>query len=99
MRRGPRGEEEHDARRYGNYTASDEFRPMGLHHPMDGPVGDLISPRTCRLAIFTGTLGLLVTATGHQPFITHLFEGGAEYLDSDVVFGDQGRARGCAGPS
>jgi hydroxyquinol 1,2-dioxygenase len=29
----------------------------------------------------------LVTAPGFEPLITHLFEKGAPYLDSDVVFG------------
>jgi len=30
---------------------------------------------------------VVVAAPGYEPLITHLFEDGAEYLDSDVVFG------------
>ncbi|PRC48255.1 catechol 1,2-dioxygenase, partial [Mycobacterium sp. ITM-2017-0098] len=29
----------------------------------------------------------LIRATGCEPLVTHLFEEGAPYLDSDVVFG------------
>jgi hydroxyquinol 1,2-dioxygenase len=59
---------------------------MGYTIPMDGPVGDLIS-RTDISHFRPAHVHFLVTATGHQPLITHLFEEGAEYLDSDVVFG------------
>ena len=60
--------------------------PLGYSIPMDGPVGDLIrltdiSP--CRPA----HVHFLITAPDYEPLITHLFEKGAPYLDSDVVFG------------
>ena len=29
----------------------------------------------------------LINVPGYEPLITHLFQEGAEYLDSDVVFG------------
>jgi hydroxyquinol 1,2-dioxygenase len=29
----------------------------------------------------------LINVPGYEPLITHLFEEGADYLDSDVVFG------------
>jgi hydroxyquinol 1,2-dioxygenase len=60
--------------------------PMGYTIPMDGPVGDLIS-RTDISHFRPAHVHFLVTAPGHQPLITHLFEEGAEYLDTDVVFG------------
>ena len=60
--------------------------PKGYTIPMDGPVGDLIS-RTDISHFRPAHVHFLVTAPGHQPLITHLFEEGAEYLDTDVVFG------------
>jgi hydroxyquinol 1,2-dioxygenase len=60
--------------------------PKGYTIPMDGPVGDLIS-RTDISHFRPAHVHFLVTAPGHQALITHLFEEGAEYLDSDVVFG------------
>jgi hydroxyquinol 1,2-dioxygenase len=60
--------------------------PMGYSIPMDGPVGDLIS-QTDISHFRPAHVHFLVTASGHQPLITHLFEEGAEYLDTDVVFG------------
>ena len=60
--------------------------PMGYTIPMDGPVGDLIG-RTDISHFRPAHVHFLVTATDHQPLITHLFEEGAQYLDTDVVFG------------
>jgi hydroxyquinol 1,2-dioxygenase len=60
--------------------------PKGYTIPMDGPVGDLIS-QTDISHFRPAHVHFLVTATGHEPLITHLFEKGAEYLDTDVVFG------------
>jgi len=60
--------------------------PMGYTIPMDGPVGELIS-RTDISHFRPAHVHFLVTAPGHQPLITHLFEEGADYLDTDVVFG------------
>jgi hydroxyquinol 1,2-dioxygenase len=60
--------------------------PKGYTIPMDGPVGDLIS-RTDISHFRPAHVHFLVTADGHEPLITHLFEEGADYLDSDVVFG------------
>jgi hydroxyquinol 1,2-dioxygenase len=53
---------------------------------MDGPVGDLIS-RTEISHYRPAHVHFLVTADKHEPLITHLFEQGADYLDTDVVFG------------
>jgi hydroxyquinol 1,2-dioxygenase len=60
--------------------------PKGYAIPMDGPVGDLIG-RTAISHFRPAHVHFLLTADGYQPLITHLFQEGAEYLDSDVVFG------------
>ncbi len=82
-----------EARLRAKYTTRDDgsycvrtVAPMGYTIPMDGPVGDLIS-RTDISHFRPAHVHFLVTAPGHQPLITHLFEEGAEYLDTDVVFG------------
>jgi hydroxyquinol 1,2-dioxygenase len=53
---------------------------------MDGPVGDLIS-RTAISHFRPAHVHFLINVPGFEPLITHLFQEGAEYLDSDVVFG------------
>jgi hydroxyquinol 1,2-dioxygenase len=53
---------------------------------MDGPVGELIG-RTDISHYRPAHVHFLVTADNCEPLITHLFQDGAEYLDSDVVFG------------
>lgn len=60
--------------------------PKGYSIPMDGPVGDLIG-RTEISHFRPAHVHFLLTADGYEPLITHLFEEGADYLDSDVVFG------------
>ncbi|MFD5826352.1 dioxygenase [Lentzea sp. NPDC060358] len=60
--------------------------PKGYSIPMDGPVGALIE-QTAISHFRPAHVHFLVTAQDHEPLITHLFEEGAEYLDSDVVFG------------
>jgi hydroxyquinol 1,2-dioxygenase len=60
--------------------------PRGYSIPMDGPVGDLIA-QTDISHFRPAHVHFLVEAAGHEPLITHLFRAGAEYLDSDVVFG------------
>ncbi|MDZ4267883.1 MAG: dioxygenase [Mycobacterium sp.] len=60
--------------------------PLGYSIPMDGPVGELIS-RTDISPYRPAHIHFLVTAPGCEPLTTHLFEKGAPYLDSDVVFG------------
>ncbi|MEV6710665.1 dioxygenase [Lentzea sp. NPDC051208] len=60
--------------------------PKGYAIPMDGPVGALIG-QTAISHFRPAHVHFLLTAEGHEPLITHLFEEGAEYLDSDVVFG------------
>ncbi|OXM69529.1 dioxygenase family protein [Amycolatopsis vastitatis] len=60
--------------------------PKGYSIPMDGPVGELI--RGTDISHFRPAhVHFLINAAGYEPLITHLFEEGAQYLDSDVVFG------------
>lgn len=60
--------------------------PLGYSIPMDGPVGELIS-RTEISPNRPAHIHFRITAKGHGPLTTHLFEKGAPYLDADVVFG------------
>ena len=60
--------------------------PKGYSIPMDGPVGDLVA-RTAISHYRPAHVHFLITAPGCEPLTTHLFQDGAEYLDSDVVFG------------
>jgi len=82
-----------EARLRAKYTTREDgsycvrtIAPKGYTIPMDGPVGDLIS-RTDISHFRPAHVHFLVTAPGYRPLITHLFEEGADYLDSDVVFG------------
>jgi len=60
--------------------------PLGYSIPVDGPVGELIS-RTDISHFRPAHVHFLVEAPGYERLITHLFQEGARYLDSDVVFG------------
>jgi hydroxyquinol 1,2-dioxygenase len=60
--------------------------PFGYSIPMDGPVGELMS-KTDISHFRPAHVHFLLTAPGYEPLITHLFQEGADYLDSDVVFG------------
>jgi hydroxyquinol 1,2-dioxygenase len=60
--------------------------PLGYTIPMDGPVGDLIA-QTEISHFRPAHIHFLVNVPGYEPLITHLFQEGADYLDSDVVFG------------
>jgi hydroxyquinol 1,2-dioxygenase len=82
-----------EARLRGKFTTRDDgtycvrtIAPKGYTIPMDGTVGDLIG-RTDISHFRPAHVHFLVTSPGYEPLITHLFEKGAQYLDSDVVFG------------
>ncbi len=60
--------------------------PLGYSIPMDGPVGDLVA-RTEISHYRPAHIHFLINVPGFEPLITHLFQEGAQYLDSDVVFG------------
>ncbi|MBP2330343.1 hydroxyquinol 1,2-dioxygenase [Kibdelosporangium banguiense] len=60
--------------------------PLGYAIPMDGPVGALI--RQTDISYFRPAhIHFLLDEPGHRKLITHLFQEGSQYLDSDVVFG------------
>ena len=60
--------------------------PQGLHDP-DGRAGRR-PHRADRISHFRPAhVHFLLNVPGYEPLITHLFQEGAEYLDSDVVFG------------
>ncbi|TQN42688.1 hydroxyquinol 1,2-dioxygenase [Blastococcus colisei] len=73
------------AREDGSYCVR-TLAPKGYTIPMDGPVGDLIA-RTEISHFRPAHIHFLIAEPGFEPLITHLFQEGAEYLDSDVVFG------------
>jgi len=82
-----------EARLRAKYTTREDggycvrtIAPLGYAIPMDGPVGELID-RTAISHFRPAHIHFLINVPGYQPLITHLFQAGAEYLDSDVVFG------------
>jgi hydroxyquinol 1,2-dioxygenase len=60
--------------------------PLGYSIPMDGPVGELMT-QTDISHFRPAHVHFLLNVPGYEPLITHLFQEGADYLDSDVVFG------------
>jgi hydroxyquinol 1,2-dioxygenase len=82
-----------EARLRAKYTTREDgaycirtITPKGYAIPMDGPVGDLI--RMTDISYFRPAhVHFLINVPGFEPLITHLFEEGGKYLDSDVVFG------------
>jgi len=82
-----------EARLRAKYTTAEDgsycvrtIAPLGYAIPMDGPVGDLIG-RTDISYYRPAHIHFLIDVPGHERLITHLFQEGAEYLDTDVVFG------------
>jgi hydroxyquinol 1,2-dioxygenase len=82
-----------EARLRAKYTTREDgsycvrtIAPRGYTIPMDGPVGDLIS-QTEISHFRPAHIHFLINVPGYEPLITHLFQEGADYLDSDVVFG------------
>lgn len=67
---------------YGFWTVA----PKGYSIPMDGPVGDLLR-QTAISHYRPAHVHFLITASGYESVITHIFEDGAPYIDNDVVFG------------
>jgi hydroxyquinol 1,2-dioxygenase len=61
-------------------------RPLGYYIPMDGPVGRLIKAQN-RAGCRPAHIHFLITADGYRELVTSLYEGGDQYIDSDVVFG------------
>jgi hydroxyquinol 1,2-dioxygenase len=82
-----------EARLRGKYSSREDgsycvrtVAPLGYTIPMDGPVGELIG-QTEISHFRPAHVHFLLNVPGYEPLITHLFQEGADYLDSDVVFG------------
>jgi protocatechuate 3,4-dioxygenase beta subunit len=54
--------------------------------PGDGPVGEVLAA-TARTIWRPAHIHLIVSADGHRPVSTHVFDAGSDHLDSDAVFG------------
>jgi hydroxyquinol 1,2-dioxygenase len=54
--------------------------------PYDGPVGDMLQA-TKRHPYRPAHLHYMISATGYETLVTHVFVNGDQYLDSDAVFG------------
>jgi hydroxyquinol 1,2-dioxygenase len=61
-------------------------RPASYPVPVDGPVGDLLRGAG-RHNWRAAHIHLIVSAPGHRPVTTHIFDAENPYLDSDTVFG------------
>ena len=60
--------------------------PIGYTIPMDGTVGELMSKT--RISHFRPAhIHFAVSAPGFKPVVTHLFQRGDQYIETDVVFG------------
>lgn len=75
----------YQAREDGTYCVR-TIAPLGYSVPMDGPVGDLLK-QTDISHFRPAHVHFLLEEPGYRKLITHLFQAGADYLDSDVVFG------------
>jgi hydroxyquinol 1,2-dioxygenase len=82
-----------EARLRAKYTTREDgtycvrtIAPPGYGVPMDGPVGELIH-RADISPFRPAHVHFLIDVPGYEPLITHLFQEGADYLDSDAVFG------------
>jgi protocatechuate 3,4-dioxygenase beta subunit len=62
------------------------IKPVPYTIPDDGPVGALLAA-TGRHPWRAAHIHLLVTAPGHRPLTTEVFDAASDYLDSDAVFG------------
>lgn len=60
--------------------------PIGYTIPMDGTVGELMA-RTDISHMRPAHIHFAVTAPGHHPVITHLFQKGDPHIETDVVYG------------
>lgn len=77
----------------GLFTVADDgtyafrtVRPVAYPIPGDGPVGEMLRA-TGRHNWRPAHIHFVVSAPGHEPVITHVFDRASEYLDSDAVFG------------
>ena len=82
-----------EARLRALYTTGDDgtfcvrtVNPKGYSIPMDGPVGALIS-KTEISHFRPAHIHFLLSAPGHESLVSCIYRRGADYIDSDVVFG------------
>jgi hydroxyquinol 1,2-dioxygenase len=61
-------------------------RPVEYPVPVDGPVGPLLEA-TARHPWRAAHIHAIVDAPGFERVVTHIFDAGRQYLDTDVVFG------------
>jgi hydroxyquinol 1,2-dioxygenase len=60
--------------------------PIGYTIPMDGPVGELFK-KTDISEFRPAHIHFAISAPGYKPVVTHIFQKGDKYIDTDVVFG------------
>ncbi len=60
--------------------------PIGYTIPMDGTVGELMT-RTSISHMRPAHVHFLVDAPGYERIVTHLFQNGDPYIETDVVYG------------
>ena len=69
----------------GSYTIR-TVAPIGYTIPMDGPVGELMN-KTDISHMRPAHIHFCVEAPGHHRLVTHLFQRGCQYIETDVVYG------------
>lgn len=62
------------------------IKPAAYPIPYDGPVGQMLEAQG-RHPWRPAHVHFMVSATGYVTLVTHVFEAGDQYLDSDAVFG------------
>jgi hydroxyquinol 1,2-dioxygenase len=60
--------------------------PIGYTIPMDGTVGELMN-RTNISHMRPAHIHFAISAPGYQELVTHLFQNGDQYIETDVVYG------------
>jgi hydroxyquinol 1,2-dioxygenase len=60
--------------------------PIGYTIPMDGPIGELMQ-RTKISHMRPAHIHFCIESPGHHRVVTHLFQRGSEYIETDVVYG------------
>jgi hydroxyquinol 1,2-dioxygenase len=60
--------------------------PIGYTIPMDGPIGALVK-KTNISPMRPAHIHFCIETPGHHRVVTHLFQRGCQYIDTDVVYG------------
>jgi hydroxyquinol 1,2-dioxygenase len=69
----------------GSYTIR-TVAPISYTIPMDGPIGEFFG-RTNMSHMRPAHIHFAISAPGYHGVVTHLFQKGDEYIESDVVYG------------